>query len=79
MNFPTFSVSFDESTDFSAKFKNFNVIESPPENDHAKLINRDAIDQHPIKSITSLQSELNKKIGTSDILTNAEIQIILNS
>ena len=86
MAFPTFSVSFDESSDFDAKFKNFNVIESPPEHDHTKLINRDANDQHPMHAITGLrpelvniQTELTKKVDTSNILSNTEIQDILNS
>lgn len=45
--------------------------------DHNILLNRDLTDQHPIKSITDLNKQLNAKLNTNDAMTNAEIQQIL--
>ncbi len=36
-------------------------------NDHRKLLNRDAEDQHPISSITDLDNELTRKANADDI------------
>lgn len=46
--------------------------------DHAKLTNRDAEDQHPIQAVTDLQKELDGKMQNK-FLSNLEIQAILDS
>ena len=46
-------------------------------NDHTKLLNRDADDQHPIKAITGLQSKLNTIPPASEKITNTEIEEML--
>ena len=46
-------------------------------NDHTKLRNRDADDQHPIKAITGLQSKLNTIPPASEKITNTEIEEML--
>ena len=46
-------------------------------NDHTKLRNRDADDQHPIKAITGLQSKLNTIPPPSEKITNTEIEEML--
>lgn len=37
--------------------------------DHTQLTNRDAADQHPVSSITGLQSALNGKLAETDFQT----------
>lgn len=46
-------------------------------NDHTKLLNRDADDQHPIKAITGLQSKLDTIPPASEKITNTEIEEML--
>lgn len=46
-------------------------------NDHTKLRNRDADDQHPINAITGLQSKLNTIPPASEKITNTEIEEML--
>lgn len=46
-------------------------------NDHTKLRNRDADDQHPIKAITGLQSKLDTIPPASEKITNTEIEEML--
>jgi hypothetical protein len=46
-------------------------------NDHTKLRNRDADDQHPIKAIAGLQSKLNTIPPASEKITNTEIEEML--
>lgn len=46
-------------------------------NDHTKLRNRDADDQHPIKAITGLQLKLNTIPPASEKITNTEIEEML--
>lgn len=82
-----FAVTFSENnvaftTDMSgdANFNaDFGTITNVSVSDHNKLTNRDADNQHPIKAITGLRTELNDKMKSSDVLTNMEIQAILNS
>ena len=47
------------------------------ENDHTKLSNRDAPDQHPMGSITGLDTSLEAKVSAGDALTNLEIETLL--
>ena len=47
------------------------------ENDHTKLSNRDAPDQHPMGSITGLDTSLGAKVSAGDALTNLEIETLL--
>lgn len=63
----------------------FDAVVRVPERDHNKLENRDEANQHPIRAISGLRRELNgmskeigDKIGTSEVMTNAEIQQILD-
>lgn len=63
----------------------FDSVVRVPERDHNKLENRDEANQHPIKAIsglrkelTGLNTELSKKVGAESVLSNAEIQAILN-
>lgn len=44
------------------------------ENDHSKLINRDAADQHPMSAVTGLTEALAEKQPTGDYLTAAKLQ-----
>lgn len=46
-------------------------------NDHTKLLNRDADDQHPIKAITGLKSKLDTIPPASEKITNTEIEEML--
>lgn len=46
-------------------------------NKHDELINRDLPDQHPIESITKLQTTLDDKINGADFLTNQELENLL--
>lgn len=56
------------------------VITSALKNlDHSKLKNLDVIDQHPIKAIKGLTTELNEKIEEIPTLSNREIENIINS
>ena len=47
------------------------------EKDHAKLLNRDLPDQHPMGAITGLDTSLGAKVSAGDALTNLEIEALL--
>lgn len=66
-----------DSTDIPVELSGAVIV--PSVGDHTKLLNRDAADQHPIGSITKLQTELDGKLESAGFLTNMEIQAILNS
>ena len=57
-----------------------NVISAnESEIDHSKLKNLDAENQHPIKSIKGLTTELNEKLEEIPTLSNLDIENIINS
>ena len=77
-------VKFSESTsDFDINFSDNNEMinvemdETPGgiSLDHTRLINRDAENSHPIKSITGLDEQLNSM--PNEILTNIELEMLL--
>lgn len=47
------------------------------ENDHTRLSNRDAPDQHPMGAITGLDTSLEAKVSAGDALTNLELETLL--
>ncbi|MBS6283803.1 MAG: hypothetical protein KH459_12355 [Oscillospiraceae bacterium] len=55
------------------------VVQVPSEQDHAKLKNRDAPEQHPIAAIASLTETLEGKLESGGFLSNLEIQKILET
>lgn len=70
----TFSSEFsDEDNVFETNLKE---LSGGLNLDHAKLKNRDAVDQHPIKAITGLTSELNSVPKES--LSNMDLEKLLN-
>lgn len=46
--------------------------------DHSKLKNRDQSDQHPINAVTNLEKQLNNRPTLADVITNTEIEQMLN-
>lgn len=73
----TFSACMDSNQiPFSARMREIVRVK---ENDHTKLINRDAADAHPIGAITGLTNSLNAKLPSSSVITNLEIESIINS
>lgn len=69
------SVEFNEPNSFGTDLGLGSVI-AVGSNDHAKLKNRDAEDQHPIKAITKLQEALDAT--PNEALSNQDIEEILN-
>lgn len=69
-------LSFEEEKTFDIEMDS--VVEVATE-DHTKLKNRDAENQHPIKAITNLEETLGGKMDTIGFLSNLEIQAILES
>ena len=61
---PTFDTTMDEVVEVSTS-------------DHTKLKNRDAAEQHPISSITNLNTELDNRVVSGDTLSNLEIEQII--
>ena len=72
----TFDDSFEADETFETEMDE--VVEVVT-SDHAKLTNRDAEDQHPIKAITNLNQTLERKLESAGFLSNLEIQAILES
>lgn len=82
---PTLGLKFsdaDEDVDFNVNPETdesfspgFSEVTEVTTDDHRKLINRDAENQHPISSITGLSEELESKPG--EALTNLEIESLL--
>ena len=77
-------VNFSESTsDFDINFSDNNEMinvemdETPGgiSLDHTRLINRDAENSHPIKSITGLNEQLNSM--PNETLNNIELEMLL--
>lgn len=67
-------VIFTDSADFDCSVE---PVIHVSENDHTKLSNRDAPDQHPMGSITGLDTSLEAKVSAGDALTNLEIETLL--
>ncbi len=68
------SIKFDEKqTSFDTKMDQVTEV-SKFVADHRVLSNRDAVDQHPIRAITNLQSSLDKKIEQIDSISNIYIE-----
>ena len=70
----TFNTTFDADEIFETTMTE--VVEVVT-SDHTKLINRDAAQQHPIGSITNLDTELGNRVIAGDVLTNEEIEKII--
>ena len=56
----------------------FGEVQQVTTSDHRQLINRDKPDQHPILAITNLNRELDRKQNSDDVMTNMDIQRILD-
>lgn len=67
-----FNMTSETNESFSPGFSEFTEVTT---DDHTKLINRDAENQHPISSITGLSEELGSRPG--EALTNLEIESLL--
>lgn len=69
------SIQFNESGGFNADLGIGSAVVVGID-DHTKLKNRDAEDQHPISAITKLKSTLDSK--PSEALSNSDIEELLN-
>ena len=70
----TFNTTFDADETFETTMTQIvKVVTS----DHTQLINRDAAQQHPIGSITNLNTELGNRVVSGNTLTNEEIEQII--
>ena len=67
-------LTFDENQTFETTM---NEITEVVTSDHTKLTNRDAPQQHPIASITNLNTELGNRVVAGNALTNEEIEAII--
>lgn len=65
---------FEESAEFDCRMSRAVRV---PEDDHARLLNRDAPDQHPMGAVTGLEAALDVKLSASQALSNLEIETIL--
>ena len=70
----TWTVTFEPNATFDCSVE---PVIHVSENDHTKLSNRDAPDQHPMGSITGLDTSLEAKVSAGDALTNLEIETLL--
>ena len=71
------NAAFEEvAEDFGTKFGEIQEREAVMK-DHAKLTNRDAVDQHPIGAITNLRGELG--VRPSDGISNSDILTIMQT
>ena len=70
----TFNPTFGEVETFQTEMDQTVEITT---SDHEKLKNRDKEDQHPIKAITNLSTELNKKMAETNAITNMEIEQLI--
>ena len=61
----------EENLELSAPLSDVVVI--PAETDHAKLKNRDAEDQHPIKAIAKFTQELNNRVNIDSVISALDI------
>lgn len=78
----TFKTSFTDAESFDMTFSeaeqfatNMTEVVQVTTNDHTRLINRDADDQHPIKAITDLRAELSARPDAA--LTNWQIEALI--
>lgn len=69
------SVQFNENGGFNADLGIGSAVVVGID-DHTKLRNRDAEDQHPISAITKLKATLDSR--PSEALTNSDIEDLLN-
>lgn len=60
----------EEDMEFEHTFSGSIIV---PETDHAKLKNRDAEDQHPIRAITRLEQELRNRVTTDSVISALDI------
>lgn len=65
---------FDDTAEFDCRM---DQVIRVPENDHARLANRDAPDAHPMEAITGLPGALDGKLSAACALSNLEIEALL--
>lgn len=70
----TTALTFDTDSTFDTTMDE--VVEVVT-SDHTKLSNRDAAEQHPISSITNLNTELDNRVVSGNALSNLEIEQII--
>lgn len=77
-------LTFDESEAFDITYSSVESFDTSMEsiveivtNDHTKLLNLDADNQHPINAIKNLNTELLNRVVTGNALTNLEIDELL--
>ena len=70
----TTALTFEEDATFETAMDQITEVAT---SDHTKLINRDAAEQHPISSITNLNTELDNRVVDGNALTNQEIEQII--
>lgn len=68
------ALTFDENQTFETTMEEITEVVT---SDHTKLTNRDAPQQHPIASITNLNTELGNRVVAGNTLTNEEIEAII--
>lgn len=70
----TTALTFDENQTFDTAMSEVTEVVT---SDHTKLINRDAAQQHPINAITNLNTELENRLVSGNVLSNQEIEQII--
>lgn len=80
----TFNTTFDSAETFNTSFQAEETFDTEMTeiveivtSDHRELNHRDAENQHPIGSISNLQTELQNRVVSGNALTNMEIDQIL--
>lgn len=70
----TTELTFDQDQTFETTMEEITEVVT---SDHTKLTNRDAPQQHPIESITNLNTELGNRVVSGNTLTNEDIEQII--
>lgn len=70
----TTELTFDQDQTFETTMAEITEVVT---SDHTKLTNRDAPQQHPIASITNLNTELGNRVISGNTLTNEDIEQII--